>query len=343
MWGGVFALSDAAVLQFDADTANPGFESAFLGFNARSALNRLLLHLKPTKVWLPAYLCPDLLKALPPSQNWGFYALDRHLKPVATELFEKIVPGDLVLTIAYLGFAPDSNWLMQLRDLGAEIVLDASQALYLKQTDPRDYLLYSPRKWGGISDGGILIGPDLPPQPVRNLRPPPAWQKLHQAQVLRREFDDQAQPNLTLQAEWFGLFRDAEAQQPVGNWAMTDDSQARLKSLMQDPRIPLLRRKNYQRLLAKLAEWALFPALQQETVPLAFALRVRQRDALQHALAEKQIYCPIYWPLGEHVPGSFSESHTLSKQTLALPCDQRYNETDMEKILAEIKMLEHLL
>lgn len=343
MWGGVFALSDAAVSQFDADTANPGFESAFLGFNARSALNRLLLHLKPAKVWLPAYLCPDLLKALPPGQNWAYYALDRHLQPAASELLEKILPGDLVLAIAYLGFAPDPNWLMQIRGLGAEIVLDASQALFLKPTHPRDYLLYSPRKWGGLSDGGILIGPDLPPQPDRNLRPPPAWQKLHQAQVLRREFDAQGHNHLALQAEWFGLFREAEAQQPVGNWAMTDDSQIRLKLLLQDPRIPLLRRKNYQRLLAKLADWALFPALPLETVPLAFALRVRQRDALQHALAEKQIYCPIYWPLADCVPGSFSESHTLSEQILALPCDQRYNETDMEKILAELKLLEHLL
>ncbi len=343
MWGGVFALSDASVSQFDADPINPSFEGVFLSFNARSALNRLLLHLQPAKVWLPAYLCPDLLMALPPGQNWEYYALDSDLKPARSELLQKIVPGELVLVIAYLGFAPDSNWLMQLRELGAKIVLDASQALYLKPSHAQDYLLYSPRKWGGLSDGGLLIGPDLPPQPAPNNRPPPAWQKLHQAQVLRQEFEVQGQNNAALQAEWFGLFREAESEQPVGDWAMTAESQGRLKPLMRDPLIPFQRRKNYQRLLAELAEWALFPDLPSETVPLAFALCVQQRDALQSALAEKRIYCPIYWPLAGHVPLSFSESHSLSKIILALPCDQRYNEADMEKILAEIHRLEHLL
>jgi hypothetical protein len=343
MWGGVFALSDAPVSQFEADIANPYIEGAFLGFNARSALNRLLLHLKPAKVWLPAYLCPDLLKALPPGQNWAYYALDRHLKPAAPDLLTTVLPGELVLAIAYLGFAPDSNWLMQLRGQGAQIVLDASQALYLKPTDAQDYLLYSPRKWGGISDGGLLVGPDLPASPAPNNPPPPAWEMLQRAQILRREYEALGQNNPTLQAEWFGLFRQAEAQQPVGDWAMTADSQARLKSLLHDPRIPMMRRKNYQTLLAGLSEWALFPALPLETVPLAFALCVKQRDALQRALAEKRIFCPIYWPLRDLVPRFFSESHWLSEQILALPCDQRYNEADMEMILRQIKMLEHLL
>ncbi len=343
MWGGVFALSDAPVSQCEADIANPYFEGAFLGFNARSALNRLLLHLKPAKVWLPAYLCSELLNALPSGQNWAYYSLDYHLKPAASELLEKILPGELVLAIAYLGFSPDPNWLMQLRSQGAQIVLDASQALFLKPTHVQDYLLYSPRKWGGLSDGGILIGPDLPPSPAPNHRPPPAWELLQQAQVLRREFETLGQNNPTLQAEWFGLFRAAEARQPVGDMAMTADSQTRLNSLLQDPLIPLQRRKNHQKLLADLAEWALFPSLPPETVPLAFALCVSQRDALQRALAEKRIYCPIYWPLADHVPRSFTESHRLSEQILALPCDQRYNEADMDMILAQIKTLEHLL
>ncbi|MGE3726250.1 MAG: hypothetical protein AB7I41_11910 [Candidatus Sericytochromatia bacterium] len=342
MWGGVFALSDAVSPDFEQDTGIPRFEGAFFGFNARSALYLLLKHLQPAKVWLPAYLCPELLKALPAGQSWGYYALDSQLKPASDSWLEQLSPGDLVLAIAYLGFAPDPSWLAQVRARGAQLLLDASQALYLTPSHPQDYLLYSPRKWGGVSDGGLLIGPHLPPLPTQQ-DAPPAWDLMHRAQTLRRAFETQGQNNRQLQAEWFDLFRQAESLQPVGAWAMTETSQKHLQSLLKDPMLPLQRRKNYQRLSAALADWALFPELPAETVPLGFALCARQRNALQAALAETRIYCPIYWPLADLVPETFRESHWLADRLLSLPCDQRYSEADMDIILTRIEALKHLL
>lgn len=342
MWGGVFALSDAVFAHFDKDARPSGLEGALLSFNARSALSLLLQYRQPAKVWLPAYLCPALLTALPPDQNWEYYALNGHLQLGDAGWLEQLSPGDLVVAIAYLGFAPDPGWLAELRARGAEILLDASQALYLKPTHSQDYLLYSPRKWGGLSDGGILLGPNLPDSPLTT-GPPPAWALMHKAQGLRREYEVLSMPNPALQAEWFGLFRQAEALQPVAGWAITGDSLARLKPLWEDPTIPVQRRDNYQRLCSALGEWALFPDLPPETVPLGFAICATQRNALQAKLAEARIYCPVYWDLAEHVPSSFEDSHRLSAQILSLPCDQRYTAEDMDKIAAQVLALKHLL
>lgn len=339
MWGGVFALSQPGVTGWESRI--PALGKNLFCFNARSALHLLLKYLRPPQVWLPTYLCPELLKALPPEQDWHFYehTPGPHVQP---DIWPGLKPQDLVLTIAYLGFEPDPDWLALLRARGARVLIDASQALFLSSRHGADYLLYSPRKWGGVSEGGILAGPDLPAQP-NALPTPQAGLEMAEAMALRREFDQQGQDDSALQARWFALFRQAEAHQPVGAWPMSAEAIGRWFQLRSDPLIQQRRRDNYLHLLDSLAEWALYPALPQATVPLAFALRVKQRDALQNALAQARIYCPVYWPLAGAVPDHYSQSHRLSEELLCLPCDQRYGLSDMAEIAAQVLAWKHYL
>ena len=58
-----------------------------------------------------------------------------------------------------------------------------------------------------------------------------------------------------------------------------------------------------------------------------------QRPALRQHLISKDIYCPIHWPKTELQ----KEPSDLYGRELSLICDQRYDLSDMERIVKEIK------
>ncbi|MNI24204.1 hypothetical protein D3C73_778160 [compost metagenome] len=59
---------------------------------------------------------------------------------------------------------------------------------------------------------------------------------------------------------------------------------------------------------------------------------MENRDAIQRDLADKTIYCPVIWPLPKRALGICEVSDYISKNMLALPCDQRYRKSDIEHI-----------
>ena len=63
---------------------------------------------------------------------------------------------------------------------------------------------------------------------------------------------------------------------------------------------------------------------------------VEQRDLLQQHLARRGIYCPVIWPLPEGAEGISAAADHVSSHLLALPCDQRYDETDMSFVAAGV-------
>ena len=56
------------------------------------------------------------------------------------------------------------------------------------------------------------------------------------------------------------------------------------------------------------------------------------RERVRHALMAERIYPAVHWQLPATVPARFAESHALSRRILTLPCDQRYDHNDMERV-----------
>ena len=54
-------------------------------------------------------------------------------------------------------------------------------------------------------------------------------------------------------------------------------------------------------------------------------------------VAQLHIYPPIHWSLSGLVPDTFVESHRLSLETMSLPCDPRYDERDMDRMIEAIR------
>lgn len=75
--------------------------------------------------------------------------------------------------------------------------------------------------------------------------------------------------------------------------------------------------------------------LRDEDTPLFVPIMVNEaiRYDFRKYLSDNLIYCPIHWPLSQY----HSKSDDLYKTELSLICDQRYNLSDMERIVCTIE------
>ena len=329
--GGVFGL--------EPGVSTPATSQAFLTetclllATARSAFRLLERHLQPRRVWLPSYLCAVMLEAFEQTPI-HFYAMDEHLRPADGWLCE-IRPGDVVIFIDYFGFAFWEEHGREARRSGAWVVEDACQAMLNDRfSEHSHYVITSPRKFVGVPDGGVLLaaaGTDLPPCEL----PAPSaewWLGALAAAQLRGEFDRHGGDR-----GWFHLFQQAEAASPCEPTRMSELSSLLLRHSINYDAVTRRRRENYRVLASELKHLAMFPDLPSHVTPLGFPIRILDRDRTRHILFGGDIYPPVHWPLAGAVPAVFTASHQLSDEIMTLPCDQRYDVGEMQRMVDCLK------
>jgi hypothetical protein len=274
-----------------------------------------------------------------------YYNAGPNFKNSRSDWVRDVESGDLVLVIHYFGFPNESLPADLLNRQGGIIVEDASQALFAKQQYPESFCsVFSPRKFFGVPDGGVLASLRLSVPDCQALEPPPMdwWANACAITQMRREFDLMGGRN-----EWFPQFRKVEESIPLGPYRSSDLAKMLIEVGTDYESMKKVRRENYSALLRQLSEFALFPYLDDETVPLGFPVLVNasQRDIVLERLYAHGIYPPVHWRLEGIVPEEFSDSHELSRSILTLICDQRYTIYDMARqagaFLAAIRTSAH--
>lgn len=327
--GGMFGLPEITI----KTGTIPGFldSRSLLLANARSGISVLIDLLSPCQIWLPSYLCASMLQSTVGKRiKVRFYEVNFDLAVKSVDWLNDVQPGDLVVVIDYFGFECPGDCVKKVKEQGAWVLEDACQALLSNDVGRfADFVLFSPRKFVGVPDGGILHFKHPLETDRIHLKPPPAdwWLKTFYASVMRREFDNYGENR-----KWFELFQETNDESPVGHYAMSELSRMLLQNSFDY--VPIARRRieNYQYLTDRLGDLAIFPVLPTQTVPLGFPIRINERDRVRHALFEHQIYPPLHWPVPEIVPTSFKDSYTLGGEIMTLPCDQRYSLEDMERM-----------
>lgn len=327
--GGMFGLGGDVLA---ADPPPFWRPSQLLLVNARAGLRLLVEQGRPQQVWLPAYICDVMVAAVQAAgQSPRFYPLGPDLRADGLAWQDDVRQGDLVVVVDYFGFPPDETVIQAARNRGARVVEDAAQALLSSHPGAdADFVLFSPRKFVGVPDGGILrvkdkaawIDADPPPPPGR------WWLQAFTAGVLRREFDRHGG-----QRRWFQLFQEAERTAPSRLYAMSTLAEALLRHSFDYASIARKRVANYRALASALERWALYPELPDHVVPVGFPIRLPERDRVRQALFAREIFPPVHWPLAGVIPHEFRPCHELAEQIMTLPCDQRYNQGDMERII----------
>lgn len=329
--GGLFGLEPPFMAK---DKQTPPFAGASISYflNARCAVYTVCQSLKPRIVWLPSYLCGAILDPIR-SLNVPirYYNAGPNFQPDTANWIGDVRPRDLVLLIHYFGFPNTTFPADLLKRRGAVIIEDASQGLFVKQQYPESVcIVYSPRKFLGVPDGGLLTSECVNTLDLGILESPPTewWRRALAVTQMRREFDLRG-----AESPWFTLFRQVEESFPLGPYRSSDLARVLIENGTDYQIIKKARRENYLALLEPLKEFAVFPELDAETVPLGFPVCVHdhQRDKVLEVLYGQRIYAPVHWRIQGIVPEEYRESHLLSRRILTLICDQRYAICDMER------------
>jgi len=312
--GGYFALEEAAV-------PNRLYESA-LGFqSARAAFSALLAAGKPERVWMPRYICDAMLS---PLRNAGittcFYDLNESLG-IASKI--GLRSQEWLLYVNYFGIcdAVEQEILQQFDP--EQVVLDHAQALL---STPKDCLatIYSPRKFLGVPDGGLLfsrLAVSLPMQVDQG--------SVERCRHLLLRADGQL-------AEGYVAFKQSEASLVDTDPRVISALSRRMINNSDIYLMALRRRRNFDTLHAHFGALNRLVIPANVTAPLCYPLLL-DYPINRSRLADQGIFIPTYW---QEVLGrcdALTVEQKLTLNCLALPCDQRYEIEDIERLALSLR------
>lgn len=279
--------------------------------SGRNALRMLVRHRAISHVHVPYFTCPVVWDALAAEGvTIAYYDLDDAMRPARS-------------------FAPDAWVLLNNsfglldRDVAAfarehpRVIVDNAQALYSPAYGAG--AIYSPRKFFGLPDGGILVADDLPV--------PPTEQDHSAGRIghLARRAEDAPEAGFPEYTAHERALDDA----PVR--AMSAVTRA-LFSTVPAQRAAQLRRENFAHLARRLGRHNLLDLPTPDVeVPLCYPLLGGGR-ALREALIAARVFVPTFWPGVLEVAPPGSRSRRLAEDLVPLPIDQRYGALEMDRV-----------
>jgi hypothetical protein len=303
------------------------FPSSFLKFqSARSALRALLESSGFERILLPAYICDSVIRAVSDAGRTPvFYRLDERLAPVAPI----VVPEDTaLLCVNYFGLCDSIVAEIEGDVAPSQLIIDNTQALFAPDSGAFGSI-YSPRKFVGLPDGGLLVARD----PVIAM---PAIED--HGSMTRMEH---------LLVRMAGTARDGYSSFLASNHSLEDTRPLRMSHLtnrllrsIDTHAVKSRRRANFARLATAFdpinaRRWTLGPAC----VPLCYPLVVEEDVTdIRKMLADSNIYIPTYWEDARQRIEDGSVEKIMLDNCLALPCDQRYTSALIDRLIDRVRV-----
>ena len=286
--------------------------------SARAALRALLESGRPTALCLPHYICNVVVQA---AQDVGialrFYSLASNLG-VPQHVAPR--PGEWLLYVNYFGLCDDHSQALLSRVDPGQVILDHAQAYF---SPPADCLatVYSPRKFFGLPDGGLLY--TRLPVCVPHLQDESSVDRT-QHLVKRAAFDAE---------QGYADFQAAEAQlSDTRPRAMSQLTQRLLEGADQE-RSRVVRRRNFHQLHEALGERNAMPLnLDTAEAPLCYPFLSREHG-LREKLIAARVFVARYWPDALPRLSNDCVEAELAEYCLPLPIDQRYGEEAMQRMI----------
>lgn len=312
----------------DAWTAGRSY-AAFV--NARSAFAALAATRPNATVWLPAFICADLVSDAVAGRT-RFYPVKEGFTPDLETVVTEAAAGDIVLLAGAFGLslsAPLDELARRRDDL--LVVEDRAQAL--DAPPAAGWAIYSPRKVLGVADGGLLVAPEagaLVPQPAL----PPDSDALWRAPDMRAT-DPLGRNN----AAWHAANQAKEAAMTTVSLAMTARS-AEILSRTSLESLATPRRANWLHLDERLNAWSALPGATRPT-PLGYVLRLppAKRDTLLRGLHAARVFAAVHWPRIAAPAQLFPRETAWTRELVTLPCDHRYGTAEMDRIADAVTSL----
>lgn len=267
------------------------------------------------QLWVPYYTCPVVWQAIKEEQcECKFYSIGDDLQPILN-----CSENEYVLYTNYFGVC--SEKIRQLSIKYKNLIIDNAQAFYMKPYGIAS--AYSPRKFFGCSDGGIVY---CNKKIDKDFERDYSWNRF--SHLLKRldvdsnfGYDDFNKNDDSLIGE------DIKRMSNLTNkiLANIDYEYCKMKRL-----------KNYKYLQSELDRFNSLKTKITDDVPMYYPLLIENND-LRQKLVDEKIYIPKCWRNMEKNCKDKSYELYLQKYMHPLIIDQRYDIHDMDRIVKIIK------
>lgn len=310
--------------------------------SGRTAIDLIILDVVKNRqvrnVYMPAWGCDSMITPFSHRDiHVDFYDVAHTENTESTEIIchtEVTDYTDIFYVTNYFGYENTLpvETVKKFKEQGSIILYDRTHS-FLMENDPylalADYSFASIRKWMGVIGGAVVNGVcDCQLKPCSYLACKEDAMRMKKTFIEGDESIDK-QVFLNLYGE-FGHHLAEDYQ----NYEMDDLSYAIYKS--EDlSAMRRKRRENANYLHENLKGVKFMGEFTENVVPLfvpIFFETTEQRNAVRKKLIEAQIYCPIHWPKPALIPADF-EANKIYDTELSLICDQRYDLTDMERMV----------
>lgn len=291
----------------------------------RNALEYILRSISVVNgIYLPYYTCEVVLEPLKKLHiPWVFYHINARF-----EIDDDINPkeGEYIIANNYYGIK--DTYILQLAEkYGEHLIVDCAQALFAKPLLGIK-TFYSTRKYVGVADGGVAYLGNVPDGRV---------------QVSEIEctvdHDNHLYKRKELGAEaGFADYQENETKldnQPI-RW-MSNTTKRILDHINYD-KVVEKRRNNFQYLNEALSEknFLVLSSIDSFACPMVYPFVTRINRNLRKELIENKVFVAKYWP-NVHQLNNFEMEYDMATRIVPIPCDQRYGEEEMKRIIQLIR------
>lgn len=288
--------------------------------SSRHALEYILMQEKyiPKQVYLPYYTCKVVLEPLERLQiPVQFYHINQQFEIDSLPILKE---DECIIVNNYFGIKDEYvDTLMS--HYASKMIVDDAQAFYHDNNNIHMKAFYSPRKFVGVPDGGIAsvtqnIHIDLEQDYSTD-------RSIH----LLRRLDKGAEAG-------FEEFKKDDADLSLQPMRKMSNLTKRILELVNFEEIKKRRRLNFKILHDTLGTKNLLevPDMDSFSCPMVYPFLSNQPE-LRKKLIDNRIFVATYWPNVFEWCNADSVEHHLAQSLLPLPIDQRYDETDMVRIL----------
>lgn len=299
---------------------------------------------------LPDFTCETVIKPFEQAGwKFEFYRIKKNLTIDIKDLKKKIknINPSIVLVHAYYGFNSYKSVKQAINKLkNVVIVEDITQDIFSDFSKIKaNYYVTSLRKFFAIPDGGMLITP----KGGKQLAIEYSNTKNDIYKIAVQAFNDKKNyiENLdssVVKNEFLEKYKKIKQQiDKIDDVEIISEISKDIFSNIDIKNIKKKRQRNYKFLLSELKDIEniniIFNKISEQEVPLYFPIYVREdREKFQKYMAENEIYCPIIWKKSQYIKDEKQrESDYIYEHILCVPCDQRYDIDDMERIVRTMK------
>lgn len=347
--GSIFPLSDSVIKQAESEQTQYLNDRLYYSL-CREALYDIAKAMGNTNktVLVPAYTCQTVITPFEEAEwRCEYYSIRKDLRVDVGYLLwavEKFHPS-LIIVHPYYGMdlnEEEVKTFTAIHKKKIDIVLDLTQCLFsTKQYPFASFIVASYRKWMPIPDGGFMkVMTDVV--------------KITQPKKENEEFTDRELAAMYLRGQYFGngdqrtksisIFLSKSADHLADSNISPHKMSQIAYNLMKNENLKFnhqRRFENFTFLFNNIKESGRITKVcgnigEVVTAPLYFTIYVQDRPTLQHQLAQDAIYAPVIWPIENERVLVNDEVRYIYDHILAIPCDQRYDEKDMQRVIAII-------